>query len=347
MRLIGSELTRNPYQIVSSAWNINSKIEDDFNFDTSDYRKNLKMNLNFKRKNEGQKLLTDRFEIAKKAILYTKLGGFDKVTWDGASDVYPSQCIIPFQLTFEQGLTLVHLAHSVGLLTYFSAGFGLDEIKCGVLTGIDGIGIGGAQILRYIDSNTGYQDWFNQENIDAILYKRDEAEKSLCGRGIKMLCRLDTMYFEGSITHEENLKRLELYEMLRVRYSKLTTVNKDDAQIKRDFDLLLTNRNEELENLIKSIEYIFQLKDDDNANLTRSVYLNKLSRFARFPRKLETSLLFKDKITDGLDIKIEIILDKGSEKDALNFFTTYPWKNISDDYKESVVVDFIKNNIKF
>ena len=50
MRLIGSELTRNPYQIVSSAWNINSKIEDDFNFDTSDYRKNLKMNLNFKRK---------------------------------------------------------------------------------------------------------------------------------------------------------------------------------------------------------------------------------------------------------------------------------------------------------
>jgi len=80
------------------------------------------------------------------------------------------------QLGFRDALELVHRAHSVGLVTYMSAGFKFHNIQDAVLSGVDGIGtsimqmyylegapltcyyhpgIGGAQILRYMDSISG------------------------------------------------------------------------------------------------------------------------------------------------------------------------------------------------
>ena len=52
-------------------------------------------------------------------------------------------------------MKLLHEAHSVGLTAYFSAGFKFENIKDAVFTGVDGIGIGGAQVLRYMDHDTG------------------------------------------------------------------------------------------------------------------------------------------------------------------------------------------------
>ena len=46
-------------------------------------------------------------------ILNDFAGGFEKVTWDGASDTYPSQCVM-YQLTHEEAITLVHEAHERG-----------------------------------------------------------------------------------------------------------------------------------------------------------------------------------------------------------------------------------------
>ena len=37
------------------------------------------------------------------------------MTWDGASDTYPSECIM-YQLSHEDALTLVHEAHERGVL---------------------------------------------------------------------------------------------------------------------------------------------------------------------------------------------------------------------------------------
>ena len=149
MRSIQAEVIRSPYQVLSAAWNLNRTLLDDFPLERLRSSFNLKydniLKLDFKRDEHTHKR-TDRFEIAKMAIAYTKLGGFDKVTWDGASDTYPSRCIVPYQLTLPQLFELNHWAHSLGLITYVSAGFKLDEIKLSVFSGVDGVGIGGAQV---------------------------------------------------------------------------------------------------------------------------------------------------------------------------------------------------------
>jgi len=157
--------------------------------------------------------LTQPMEICLRGIQLAAQGGFDKSTFDGAEDTYPS---VPFikQISFEQALELVHEAHSVGLSTYMSAGFTFKNIKDAVYTGVDGIGLGGAQILRYMDKETGMHGPYTEENIDRIKVEREDAEKSLRGRGALLLARLDQMYFEGSSTEEENALRLPLYDAL-------------------------------------------------------------------------------------------------------------------------------------
>jgi len=95
-------------------------------------------------------------DIGRRGIELAALGGFDKCTWDGAADSYPSHCKylllvyspcsckslagIILQLGFQNALELVHLAHSVGLTTYMSAGFKFHNIQDAVLSGVDGIG---------------------------------------------------------------------------------------------------------------------------------------------------------------------------------------------------------------
>ena len=72
---------------------------------------------------EGQTVqISGGLNICRRGIQLAAQGGFDKVTFDGAADKYPS---VPFiqQLSFAEALEAVHEAHSVGLTTYMSAGF--------------------------------------------------------------------------------------------------------------------------------------------------------------------------------------------------------------------------------
>ena len=85
------------------------------------------------------RVLSDQMDIGRRGIELAAQGGFDKCTWDGAADAYPSQCII-LQLGFQNALELVHRAHSVGLVCYMSAGFKFHNIKDAVFSGVDGIG---------------------------------------------------------------------------------------------------------------------------------------------------------------------------------------------------------------
>ncbi|KAJ3032500.1 hypothetical protein HDV00_007438 [Rhizophlyctis rosea] len=196
--LAGNTLRASGRQFLSCAWNLNTTIVDDL----APYSP------------ESPRLLTEQMDIGRRAIEVASLGGFDKVTWDGASDKYPSKCIVE-QLGFENALELVHLAHQAGFVTYMSAGFKFHQIRDAALAGVDGIGIGGAQVLRYMDHTTGMHGPYLEENIDEILLQRDFAEQSTRGRGVHLLCRLDRMHFEGSITASDDRTRQALYNALR------------------------------------------------------------------------------------------------------------------------------------
>jgi len=79
MRALSGHVLRNHKQILSAAFNLNTPLVDDLaEADT-----------------EGNyPVITDNIEIGRRGIELAALGGFDKVTFDGAADTYPSECIV-------------------------------------------------------------------------------------------------------------------------------------------------------------------------------------------------------------------------------------------------------------
>ncbi len=195
LRLITKNVKRNKKtQAISAAFCLNLPILDD--------------------RTTSHNMITDKYEIGLLGIQIVASSGIDKVTWDGTADTYPSQCVID-QLGFKNAINLVHKAHELGLITYFSAGFKLDNIKKAVLTGVDGIGVGGAQILRYMDYSNGNHGPFKKDNISKILKARNEAEESIMGKSIKLLAKLDFLFSQGNLNFEQNYIRKHVFESIQ------------------------------------------------------------------------------------------------------------------------------------
>lgn len=174
-------------------------------------------------------ILTDPYEIAQIAIKVAVDGGFDRVTWDGASDQIPSKPIID-QLSHEQFVTLVHTAHENGLQTYFSAGLEAEHVERCVYTAVDGLGIGTS--LHFIDSETKLMGAFNPNAIKAVLNARNRAEATIKGRGAILLAKLDRLYFEKILTDEENEKRKILFDAIcKQDENKISEMIKNTAYI--------------------------------------------------------------------------------------------------------------------
>lgn len=186
-----STVKKSHSQIISAAFCINEPIMND---------------------NDGHnEWITDPLAIGLLAINIVTQSGLRKVTWDGTADHYPSKCIVE-QLGFKSAARLVHEAHQVGLLTYFSAGFRFDNIEDAVYSGVDGIGIGGAQILRYMDSNNGNHGPFIARNIQKILALRNIAEHHIAGKSAQKLAYLDTLFSKGQCIHDCDEFRNLLFE---------------------------------------------------------------------------------------------------------------------------------------
>lgn len=193
-------------QFLSAAFNINTPIIDD-------------------RDPDNVLTVKDRFGIAQLGIELASLAGFNKVTWDGASKEVPSKPIIG-QLSFEQILELVHLAHEKGLETYISAGLNNEQHMIdAVYTGVDGVGIGTS--LHFIDPVTKLMGALDRNKIKEILQARDLAQNDIRGKGAKLLATLDRLHFEGNLNGDEESKRLKLYKALW---------GKNDAQINSSLD---------------------------------------------------------------------------------------------------------------
>lgn len=166
MRVVSANVVRDEsLQVLAAAFCVNYPLIDD-------REATLQSN------NGMPKKITDRMEIAKLGIEIAKKGNFDKVTFDGTANWYPSDPIME-QLGYKNSLKLVHMAHEKGLLTYFSAGFRFKHLTDIVQTGTDGIGLGGAQILRFMDSKNGYQDPFKQKNVKKFLISTKKLQTTL------------------------------------------------------------------------------------------------------------------------------------------------------------------------
>jgi len=93
MRALSGHVLRNRKQVLSCAWNLNSPLIDDLAGPDED---------------GNYPIIENNLEIGKRGIQLAVLGGFDKVTFDGAADTYPSYCVI-LQLTVENALGFILL----------------------------------------------------------------------------------------------------------------------------------------------------------------------------------------------------------------------------------------------
>ncbi|KAL1925517.1 uncharacterized protein VTP21DRAFT_400 [Calcarisporiella thermophila] len=288
MKALSGHTLRNHKQYLSSAFNLNTVLIDDLPPHSP----------------ESPAYLTDQMDIGRRGIELAAMGGFEKVTWDGASDSYPSRCVLE-QLGFQNMLELVHRAHELGLVTYFSAGFKFHHIEQVVYSGVDGVGIGGAQILRYMDHQTGMHGPYLEENIPEILRLRDKAAASVRGRGVHLLCRLDRMFFEGSITTQHNEFRQQLYQAL---------YDKDEIRILEILDQL---------------DEISALPDDGE-----TPYLGYAKRLIASKSPMIKSFM-GDKEWQIWIAKLAMLVEWGNETELMEEYMGETWLNLRAKYRNT------------
>jgi phosphate/phosphite/phosphonate ABC transporter binding protein len=206
MKCVSGNALRDRYrQLLSAAFNINTPLVDD--------RAKTKA-----RYGGHAVLIEDKREIARLGIELAEAGGFDKVTWDGASNT--TSIPIVEQLDHAELLELVHKAHELGLITYISAGLEPKHMRDAAYLGLDGVGIGNSlHYLKIVDGKIKAVGAFKPENILRAITTRDEALKEPLGIGAWLLARLDRLFFEKSLpdSNKNNELRQALFVALQMK----------------------------------------------------------------------------------------------------------------------------------
>lgn len=182
-------------QFLSAAFNLNVPILDD-------------------RIEGSPRWIGAKYEIAMLAIEIAIAGGFEKVTWDGSSNLPTSEPII-LSFSDAQWLELIHRAHEVGLETYVSAGMDKKHMPACVYSGVDGVGIGTSLHYRKQDANGKYlMGELKPEAILEVLQVRDSAASTPRGRGAAALAMLDRLFFEQVLPTNCDVLRGRLFGVL-------------------------------------------------------------------------------------------------------------------------------------
>lgn len=224
--VVGNVLRTIGKQTLAAAFNINTAYYDNL--------------YNTEKEAEECYMVKDRFEIAQMAIKVAVDGGFDRVTWDGASNQIPSEPIID-QLTHQQFTYLVHTAHENGLQTYFSAGLEAEHVERCIYTGVDGLGIGTS--LHFIDPETKLMGAFDPKAIKAVLDARDHAEETLRGRAAILLARLDRLHYENLLIDAEENIREQLYQAVcNIEEASMASIVEDE-RLQRVVEMDLSDGN--------------------------------------------------------------------------------------------------------
>lgn len=193
MRAVAGNVIRDvSRQFLSAAFNINVPILDD-------------------RDSTRVQWVTGKFSIASLAIDLAIAGQFEKVTWDGASNLAKSDPIIR-EFSHAQWTTLIHRAHENGLETYVSAGMDVSHMPECVHAGVDGVGIGTSLHYRKAGRPMGQ---LKPDAIQDVLRARDAAAASVPGQAATLLAGLDRLAFERILPATLEAQRQVLFEALR------------------------------------------------------------------------------------------------------------------------------------
>ena len=202
MQRVEASVVRKDGQYLSAAFNITKPLVDDRPETLA--------------KNGGNPVtITDPYEIGKLSVELTKEGGWEKVTWDGASDEIPSRPLLAHpddtvqgRLSLAQLTDIVHDAHSAGLETYISAGMRQHHMEYAVYSGVDGVGIGTSLHKRERTPDGGIKmGALDPALVRETLDVRDAAEAAVLGRGARELSRLDSDFSKGTLDAAANAKR--------------------------------------------------------------------------------------------------------------------------------------------
>ncbi|MEN2786187.1 hypothetical protein ABC969_07095 [Sphingomonas qilianensis] len=182
-------------QFLSAAFNINQPLYDD-------------------RDSAAPHWTGSRIGVAHTGIDIATMGGFDKVTWDGASNLPKSEPIIA-AFTAAEWLGLIHSAHERGLETYVSAGMDRTHMAACVECAVDGVGIGTS--LHYLQRTADGKIVMGELKPDAVLdvlATRDAAAVGVKGSGAGALAMLDRLAFEKLLPPRCETLRQQLYASL-------------------------------------------------------------------------------------------------------------------------------------
>ena len=190
--LTGNTIRDRYRQRFSAAFNIHAKLFDDR--DTG----------------REPRAITQPMDVARMAARMTQEGGFEKVTWDGATDKAGSQPLIG-QLTAAELLELVHDAHARGLETYISAGMGPEEMLVAAKVGVGGVGIG-TRLHETLENGTITHLLMGA--VRQTLTARDLGTQSEPGRAAAARAQLDWLMAAGNLPAERQPLRQGLHQGL-------------------------------------------------------------------------------------------------------------------------------------
>jgi hypothetical protein len=196
--VVGNVLRDRNRQFLSAAFRINYPIVDD-------RPETIK-------REGGPVTVTGRMEVARLGVRLARDGGFDKVAWDGSSNVVPSIPIIE-QLSLSEWVELAHLAHEGGLECYVSAGCVAKHMREATLAAIDGVGVGTS--LHYIDAATKLMGALRPESIMEALQVRDDAAKEPFAQCSRLLTRMDRMHANAGLGEADEHFRALMFLALK------------------------------------------------------------------------------------------------------------------------------------
>lgn len=155
------------------------------------------------------------------------------------------------------------------------------------------------QVLRFMDHNSGMHGPYQEENLPIILGLRNAAQATVLGRGVGLLCRMDRMYFEGTITEAENTVRLVLLKQLQ------------------------TDNEAEVESILADMSRIVDMPDDGEKPMCGyfSRMLSADKPLIRDPAVMEVG----DKGWKLLCAKVKALLDEEDEEELWDVYNMDPF----------------------